>query len=207
MDKKKRKVRLSQIINVFLILNAISDNLYAFSQGEALLTDLISMIITIISLICAMVYTVRGYKQEDYRIFNAFVILIIITILLQLGGEIYYLIIIGPSILKQSIITIFSLILDITLLLIIVIVKDIDRKAALTFAGIITVFSIFNFVRMIATYADFPSYIALTFSAIVLSLILYISVAERYKYNISIKKDDDEWHTQKKKLINQDNLK
>ena len=192
MEKEKKKIKLSQIINVFLIINAIFDNLYAFSQGEALLSDLISIVATIAALICAMLYTVRGYRQEDYKIFNAFIILVMFTALLQLGGETYYLITIGLSILKPSLVTIFSMSIEIVLFLIIVLVKDMDRKAALTFAGIIVVFSVFNFIRMVAIYGDYPSYIALTFSAIVISLIIYISVAERYRYNISEKTDDYE---------------
>ena len=192
MEKEKKKIKLSQIINVFLIINAIFDNLYAFSQGEALLLDFVSMLLTVAAMICALVYTVKGYKQEDYKIFNAFIILVMSTALLQLGGEIYYFATIGLSIMKPSLVTIFSMSIEIVLFLIIIFVKDMDIKAALTFAGTIVVFSIFNFIRMLATYSEYPSYIALTFSAIVISLVIYISVAERYKYNVSEKKDDYE---------------
>lgn len=192
MEENKKKIRVSQIINVFLILNAIFDNIYAFTQGEGHLSDLISIIITVGSLICAMVYTVRGYRQEDYKIFNAFILLVTVTMVLQLVAEVYFLIIEGVSIIKPALVTIFSLVIDTVLLLIIVIVKNMDKKAALSFAGTIVVLSIFNFIRMVATYGDVASYVALTFSAIVLSLIVYISVAERYKYNVYEKKDDDE---------------
>ena len=181
MVKINKKIHIAKIINVILILLAIGGNIYAITLGNMLFTDFLSVFLTVAALICAMIYTIKGYRKEDIKIFKAFIIMCIFTLLLQLGGEIYYLIVEGLSILKSSIISIFSLVLDIVLLIILITIKDLEKNAALTFAGTIVTFTIFNFIRTVTVYQDFPGYIALTFSGIVLACIICVSVAAKYK--------------------------
>lgn len=180
MYMKNNKLIITRIINIILIVIAIIENIYAFIKGNMLITDWISLVMTIAALVFALLYTIKGYRKEDIKIFNIFIILCIIILVLQLIGETYYVVTIGTSILKSYIITSFSLLIDCVLLIIIITVKDIEKKAALTFAGTIVAFSVFNFIRTLAEYGDMTNYISLSFSAIVLSLIICISVAAKH---------------------------
>lgn len=181
MNKKDNKLLIIKIINIILILIALLANVYAFTQGARLITDWISLITTIAALLFALKYTVKGYKKEDIKTFNIFIYLCILTLFLQLAGEAYYLIVIGLSILKSSTITILTMLIENILLIIIVTVKNMEKKAALTFAGTIIIFSTFTFCRTLAVFSYSANYVSLAFSAIVLSFIIYISVAAKYR--------------------------
>ena len=81
-----------KIINTILIIIAIGLNIFAFFDEDVLITDRISFIITIIALVFGMVYTFKGYRKEDVKSFNLFMILCMMMLFLQLSGEIYYLV-------------------------------------------------------------------------------------------------------------------
>lgn len=181
MKNADYKLLITKIVNVILIIIALLANVYAFTQGARLITDWISLVNTIIALVFALKYTIKSYSKKEEKTFNIFIFLCILTLFLQLAGEIYYLVVMGLSILKSSTITILTLLIENILLIIIVTVKDLEKKAALTFAGTIIVFSIFSFCRTLAVFSYSVNYVSLAFSAIVLSLIIYISVVAKYR--------------------------
>lgn len=177
-----KNINIIKIFNTILILVAVGLNAYSLFMGEdILITDKIFFISTLVALMFGMVYTHKGYRKEDVKTYNIFIILCMLTLLLQLSGEVYWLITIGVSILKPQLVSIFSISLEIVILSIIAWIKDIGGKASIILVSIILFFSIFSFLRSVALYSGSSGYIALSFSGVVLSCIVFIFVAVKYR--------------------------
>lgn len=179
----ERDIKKLKVINIIFILIAIGLNVYALLYVDTILiTNKISFAAAIVALIFGLVYAFKDYQKEAVKTFNLFINLCIVMLLLQSVGEIYSCYA-GYQGVKSTIISCFSIAIEVLILAILECVKNMGKKAAIALGCTVLGFAIFGFLRNITLIGDpdtLKIYLIISFAGIVLACVICLFIIAKY---------------------------